>query len=532
MRFPRPQSLSGLIALGLVLVAVPLTFAIVHGASELRRLAAASEVLVRESVEVTRQNQSLQQYIVAMERSANMYALLDDPRLAEVFNRNQAGFDATLKALARLHPDAASRVLLEQLDQTSMALRQALLATDETAARRMAAAAGRFEQLNGQATQLATRSNAAIDARLGVLERAADDTQRQLFWTLAALAPAALGLALIFTYLVLRPLRQLDTAIAELGRGTFSRAVEVRGPIDLQVLGRQLEWLRLRLREIAQERSRFLRHMSHELKTPLANIREGTDLLLEGAVGELQDPQREVAGILRDNALRLQRLIENLLSFSAWQSQTVGLDLTEFPLKPLIRQVVDAQRLAIVARRLRLDLQLPDMTLHADRGKLRLVLDNLLSNAVKFSPRSGAIAIHARAEGDETVIDFADTGPGIPPAERARIFDAFYTGSTPQGGPLKGTGIGLSVVLEFVQAHGGRVELHDADMMYPGAHFRLRLPNRRPTTTAASHSTAMADPRRHGLPAVGEPPAATDATDAPPAEIAPTSADEDPARAA
>lgn len=492
MRLPRPQSLSGFVMLGLVLVAVPLTIAVVNGASELRRLTTASEQLVRQSVEATRQNQSLQQYIVAMERAANLYALLEDPRLAEVYNQNHAGFDVTLRALAKLPPEADGRAALEQLETISDQVRQTLLATQEPAARRMAVAAARFEEMNRQATVLATSTNVAIDTRLKDLAETAADTQRQLFWTLAALGPAALGLAAIFGFLVLRPLRQLDTAIAELGRGTFSRPVVVQGPTDLEALGRQLEWLRMRLFEIAQERNRFLRHMSHELKTPLANIREGTDLLIEGAVGDLAEPQREVTSILRDNALKLQRLIENLLSFSAWQSQAVGLEIAEFALRPLVRQVIDAQRLAVVARRIKLDLRLPDLKLQADRGKLRLVLDNLLSNALKFTPRGGAIGFHALADGNETIIDICDTGPGIPAADRARIFDAFYTGSAPHGGPLKGTGIGLSVVLEFVQAHGGRVELRDGNLQYPGANFRLRLPTHQPSGQSSEERSRAA----------------------------------------
>src|SRR6185436_8779067 len=92
---------------------------------------------------------------------------------------------------------------------------------------------------------------------------------------------------LLFSLRVVRPLRQIDRAINELGSGTLQAQIQVRGPADIERLGRQLEWLRLRLLELAQERNRFLRHMSHELKTPLANIREGTELLMDGAVGEL-----------------------------------------------------------------------------------------------------------------------------------------------------------------------------------------------------------------------------------------------------
>ena len=137
--------------------------------------------------------------------------------------------------------------------------------------------------------------------------------------------------------------------------------------------------------------------MSHELKTPLANIREGTELLMDGAVGELQSGQREVTAILRENGMKLQRLIENLLSFSAWQAKSVGLEISEFKLRPLIKSVLENQQLTLVAQRVRLDVQVEDLTPLADRGKVRLILDNLLSNAIKFTPRGGTISIHARA---------------------------------------------------------------------------------------------------------------------------------------
>jgi two-component system, NtrC family, sensor histidine kinase GlrK len=290
-----------------------------------------------------------------------------------------------------------------------------------------------------------------------------------------ALVPASLVLAAIFAFFVLRPLRALDRAINDLGRGAVSQAILIPGPVDLSALGRQLEWLRTRLLEIAIERNRFLRHMSHELKTPLANIREGTDLLLDGAVGALDVNQLEVASILRENALRLQRLIENLLSYSAWQSSASTVEMTRFRLDSLIGTVVDSQRLALAARNLTLDLQIADLQLVADRAKLKLVLDNLLSNALKFTPSGGTIHLHAFEAGRTTVIDLADTGPGIPPEERDKVFQAFYSGQTPQGGPLKGTGIGLSVVREFVQAHGGTIEIMDGQ--FPGAHLRIRLPN-------------------------------------------------------
>jgi two-component system sensor histidine kinase GlrK len=120
--------------------------------------------------------------------------------------------------------------------------------------------------------------------------------------------------------------------------------------------------------------------------------------------------------------------------------------------------------------------KIEDVTLIADRGKVRLILENLLSNAVKYSPKGGAIHMSAAQSGDDLVLDVADNGPGIPPEDRAHIFEAFYTGRAAKGGSLKGTGIGLSVVLEFVNAHGGTVQIVDGE--FPGAHFRITMPIR------------------------------------------------------
>ena len=233
----------------------------------------------------------------------------------------------------------------------------------------------------------------------------------------------------VLTVGVGRPLRQLDRAISELGEGNFTNPIAVSGPHDLERLGGQLEWLRNRLLELAHERNRFLRHMSHELKTPLANIREGTELLMDGAVGELDSNQREVAAILRENGIKLQRMIENLLSFSAWQTSSVGLEATEFRLRPLVKQVLENQQLTLLSQRVRLDVHVEDVTLVADRGKIRLILENLLSNAVKYSPKGGTIHLMARASALQLILDVADGGAGIPVEDRGHVFDAFYTGA-------------------------------------------------------------------------------------------------------
>ena len=474
MPFPRPRSLSSLLLIGLLLLVVPLALAVLQASTQLGRLAQDTDRLVRQGVELSGRTQALFRYLIAYERSANLYLLLNDPRLLEATRATREQIAETTEGLAGLPmpedgPDRLSA--LRRATPAVLGLLEFTLPNDPDRASRLAE---RLDQLNEAANEVSAGANQALEAQLAALERRAADTRRQLFLWLVALVPAFLAMGLAFAVSVLRPLRRVDRAITELGRGTFSSPIAITGPSDIEALGRQLEWLRVRLLELAQEKNRFLRHMSHELKTPLANIREGTELLLDGAVGQIDAQQREVADIMRENSLRLQQLIENLLSYSAWQSQVSGLELSDFALGSVVAAAFRAQRLAITSRRIKAKLEIEHLVLHADQAKIRLVLDNLLANALKFTPEGGTITVRARRLASGIVIDFADTGPGVHPRDRERIFEAFYTGTTPQAGPLKGSGIGLSIVAEFVAAHGGHVELVSGE--FPGAHFRIHLP--------------------------------------------------------
>ncbi len=459
--------------LGLAFIAIPLLFAVVDAVRQIRSLAATSQQLVLEGVQSARLSRSLIADIASLERTIRLYQVLGEPRLLDAYRRTDQSLAAARTQLAALLDEEPTRKSLEEFAAMHNEIAQAVGSTPPGSSA-FASILARFDRLNALANEIADSGNRQIDARLAELQQQTTGTQRRLFWQSALLVPLTLIAILALTLSVGRPLRAIDRAIGELGRGTFSRSIEVSGPRDLERLGAQLEWLRLRLLDLAQERNRFLRHMSHELKTPLANIREGAELLMDGAVGPLDNSQREVVAILRDNGIKLHRLIENLLSFSAWQKESVGLDLSEFRLRPLVKQVLESQQLTVVSQRVRLEVKVDDLMLRADRGKVRLIIENLLSNAIKYSPKGGTVYLHAAKQDTQVVIDVADAGAGIPSEERARVFEAFYTGRPPAGVQVKGTGIGLSVVLEFVNAHGGTIEIVDGE--YPGAHFRIRMP--------------------------------------------------------
>jgi two-component system, NtrC family, sensor histidine kinase GlrK len=474
MRWPRPKSLNSLLLTGFALVSAPLLLAVVIGTAKVRNLSDSSTSLVRTGVETTHYSQQLFQQIASIERNAKLYQVLNDAALLQVYRESRERLLTTIASIEEVANDPVRATHLASLRNGLGRIDAALLNATAPSPELLRDAVTAIPSMWDAAFQLSSATSEQIETDLSRLQIETAETQQYLFWLSAGLIILTALLVALFTFVLMRPIRQIDSAISQLGKGTFSKAIAVRGPSDLEDLGRQLEWLRMRLLELAQERNRFLRHMSHELKTPLANIREGTELLMDGAVGELDSSQREVTAILRDNGIKLQQLIENLLSFSAWQARHTGLEISEFHLRPLVKSVLETHQLTLLAQRVHLELKVQDIELRADRAKLKLILDNLLSNALKYSPRGGTIYIHASQDRDVLVLDVADTGPGISKDERGAIFEAFYSGRAPTAGHLKGTGIGLSVVNEFVQAHGGSIEI--LDEVFPGAHFRVRLP--------------------------------------------------------
>src|SRR5204862_7195698 len=124
-----------------------------------------------------------------------------------------------------------------------------------------------------------------------------------------------LALAILFAVLIARPIRQLDQAIRQMGTADFTHAIEVNGPQDLRYLGQRLEWLRTRLHELEEQQNRFLRHVSHELKTPLTAVRDGAELLRDRVGGDLSTEQQEIVRMVREKPVPLQKLIKDLLTY-------------------------------------------------------------------------------------------------------------------------------------------------------------------------------------------------------------------------
>lgn len=287
-----------------------------------------------------------------------------------------------------------------------------------------------------------------------------------------ALALVAAGVLLWFGRRVTARLwSRFERAVHALGSGQFDRRIRLKGPEDMRRVGRRLDWLRSRLLALEEQRTLVFRHVSHELKTPLATLREGAGLLQEEAAGPLTEQQKKIAGIMHSNALRLQALIESLLKLQQAGFMRDRLEAGVIRLDELLREVLDSHQLATRDKHLHIAGALAPLAVEGGREELLTILDNLVSNAIKYSPANGTIRIAASQAGEQAVIDIIDAGPGIPAADRERIFEPFYRGRTTRG--VTGVGLGLAIAQQFVLAHRGTLELVDSTS---GAHFRVTLP--------------------------------------------------------
>lgn len=251
--------------------------------------------------------------------------------------------------------------------------------------------------------------------------------------------------------------------------------------------------------ELSQLRADFVSGVSHELRTPLAQIRMFSETLLLGRVRSEGERLRSLE-IIDQEAHRLTHLVENLLHFSRSERRLTRLSPAPAPLAPLLQEATEGFAPLAAARGVTLQTELADgVVAPVDADALRQMLLNLLDNAVKYGPAGQTVTLGLTATDGRARIWVDDQGPGIPAADRERIWDRFWRLERDRGSAVAGTGIGLSVVRELVALHGGRAWAEDAPTSggRAGSRFVIELP---------------LVPRAHAAPGAGRVPADAGAT--------------------
>jgi len=473
MKFFRPKSILHLILLGFFLVALPLIIGLVFATISVDRLVNQSQQTLLDSVFITQSSHALIEAVTAMERNARQYQVLGDKVLYDVYAENHTRFVETANSLDELELAKSQNKRLEALRHDANEV-HAALSEYPYDAQEITAVLPLFSKLDQTAKLLLRDNQDLINRGVEEIQGKAGKVQQTLVFQAVALVPAALLLTGLFAVLITRPIKQVDHAIRRLGDGKFNDPAVVTGPRDLEQLGERLNWLRNRLLELEQDKTRFLQHISHELKTPLSNIREGAELMNEQVIGELNNPQQEIVDILRDNSLQLQKLIEDLLNFSILRARASQLSYDQVELKNIIENVLADHKVTLLSRKLDLRTSLQAVSITGDAEKLRILIDNLVSNAIKYSPDNSPLWVLLSSRNSQAIIEVTDCGPGIPATEHERIFEAFFQGKPATRGHVRGTGLGLSIAREYARAHGGNITVVDSTRT--GARLRVILP--------------------------------------------------------
>jgi signal transduction histidine kinase len=343
-------------------------------------------------------------------------------------------------------------------------------------------------RLKHAAAVLALGTQAEVEA---LIARNATSFQRSraLFIGVAA---GALVLALLLGFVLSRslvePIQGIDGRLAAIASGDFEGRVEVQNRDELGALATNVNRMNDELRRVyaeleaaSQHKSEFLANMSHELRTPLNAIIGFSQVLRDEMVGSVNEKQAEYLDDIISSGNHLLSLINDVLDLSKIEAGQIELDVHQFSLREALERGVVMVRERATEDGVRLGFSAdPEVdVVDGDERRIKQVIFNLLSNAVKFTPAGGEIDVSATRVNGEVRVAVADTGPGVAPEDRERIFEEFQQADA-AGEQHEGTGLGLALSKRFVELHGGRIWLESE--LGKGSTFTFALPIRETAT--------------------------------------------------
>lgn len=491
----RSRSLSTLILIGFGVAVLPLAATLMSAVEAVDGLAELSEKVTRRVAQIARNKESLGERRVDLERAAKQHLVFQDGETRKTFESARDGFLGVLDSIAELAKDSASMELLAGLRKganqayerlsgqpaSSELGRKPPRSSSRTAdagvrKQRLDEAENLFGEFKRKSDELAGALSGLSTIEVLALESQSEAVKREILVRSYTVLPISIILIMCLAFLIIRAIRQLEAGIRRLGSGDLHQPIRVVGPKDLVYLGERLEWLRSRLLDLEEAKQQYLRHVSHELKTPLATIHEGTGLLADQVVGTLNTEQLDIARILVDNTRKLEALIGGLLNYSQANAHPATMRREPFDAGAMVSAVIEDSHIRLRAKSLSVKAMLRPITILANPEQFRTIVDNLLSNAIKYSPEGGKIGVALGKAGGHLELQVEDEGPGIARDERREIFEPFFRGRAAEQGGAGGSGLGLAIVSECVAAHHGKVEALDPQPGRSGARLRVQIP--------------------------------------------------------
>ncbi len=287
-----------------------------------------------------------------------------------------------------------------------------------------------------------------------------DATHRSLIWASLVTLALAAALSFLLTRKVLNPLTQMTGITRKIASGDYTVRVGISSKDEIGELASAFNRMADSLRRVEQLRKTMVIDVAHELRTPLTNIRGYLEALSDGVV----PPSKETFELLHEETIRLAKLVEDLLQLAEADASRGTLRRSKIELLDLASQALDLFRPKFAAKGILVKMDLSDAgcQVQADPDKLAQVFRNLLQNAWQYTPNGGNVRISAVRLPGWIKIMIANTGEGITKEDLPFIFERFYRGEKSRSRQHGGAGIGLAIVKEFIEAHGGQVSVESS----------------------------------------------------------------------
>jgi len=278
---------------------------------------------------------------------------------------------------------------------------------------------------------------------------------RYLIWASTAAFVFALALSSVLTRMLLRPLRDMMGTAQKIAEGDYTGEVPVVSRDEVGRLSEAFNRMSASLRHTEQLRKRMVIDVAHELRTPLTNIKGYLEALADDVVA----PSRETLQLLQEETARLTSLVEDMMRLARADAARANLHKVEIEAGGALLQMVDGYRRQFEARRIavKVDQKERDVRLSADPEKFSQIVGNLLQNAVRYTPEGGAVIVSVERARSQALFIFSNTGGELEDQDLPFIFERFYRGEKSRSREYGGAGIGLAIVKELVEAHGGHV---------------------------------------------------------------------------
>lgn len=282
-----------------------------------------------------------------------------------------------------------------------------------------------------------------------------------------------IALSLLLAYALISPINKMKRLSRRIAQGDFSIRVEKVSGDELGELAADLNTMSTRLQDLENSRRDFFGNVSHELRSPVSNIRITSEVLLRRA-DRLGDDSAKLFQTIITETQRLETMINELMELAAIKSGALVLNKEAFNLQALIDELMLGISLRAQQKQQNIEVVVDsDLTVVADRDRIARAIANLLDNAVKFTPIAGQITLNARRESGRAVIEVSDTGEGIAPNDLPNVFERFYRADKARQ-RNGGSGIGLAIVKTIIEAHGGDVAVESKEGQ--GSIFRISFP--------------------------------------------------------